>query len=261
MPLGGRIRGPAGLGRVARGDDEGAVRLPRRVRRGAAAGPGRGRLGAAGLARARRRVVGGLGAQRAGGGGAGARALRAVVRQAARPGRGRVVVGDGAGYGRATRKTWGGGGLRDRLALAEPPVQLYCPTRGCLLCGIDVTPMPAIEVVRRGGPEAAAIVAWQTLSTSPAALGGEGRPQGVDGHTCPSCARAVDDVGSVGPTSRNRALVAYVRRTQGDAKAERLRQVLSSDFPPVIPGWGALPRTTQPNLTPWEHVRHLLDHL
>ena len=122
-------------------------------------------------------------------------------------------------------------------------MDLWCPSRGCRLCGVDVIQVAAIEVVRWGGPEAAAIVAWRSVTTTASALGGRG-PQGVRGHLCPQCSEAVRSEGAVGPSSRGRALVEYVRRSKGDPKATRLRLLSGDDFPPLIPGWGALPPTT-----------------
>jgi len=151
--------------------------------------------------------------------------------------------------------------LRDRMARHQPPVRLVCPTRGCVLCGVEAVPMAAVEVLRRGGPEAAVIVSWRQVTTTPASLGGKG-PQSVRGHLCPPCAEAVESEGAVGPSARHRALVEHVRRgARGERKASRLRALLEEDYPPAVPGWGALPSTTLPNLAPWEHVRRVVDRL
>jgi hypothetical protein len=56
----------------------------------------------------------------------------------------------------------------------------------------------------------------------------------VTGTVCPDCAEAIEAVGSVGPTARGRAVVAYGGHTS-TAKAERLRALLADDFPPSLP--------------------------
>lgn len=148
--------------------------------------------------------------------------------------------------------------LRDRLALNEPPVALRCPTRGCLLCGVRAVNRSAIEVARRGGREAAVAAVWRPLTVPPVALGGRG-PEPVNGHLCPDCAEVVEEVGAVGPTARGRAVVAHVRRVAGVAKADRLSAMLDDDFPPTLPGWGAL--HLAPNQEPWSHLVRVVDRL
>lgn len=148
--------------------------------------------------------------------------------------------------------------LRDRLALSEPPVAIRCPSGGCLLCGVASVDRAAIEVTRRGGPLATAQAVWLPISPSPTALGGSG-PDLVKGHVCPACADAIDSAGAVGPTARGLAVVAHVGQSS-EEKAERLRDRLGDDFPPVLPAWAAL-RDAEPSAEPWSHLRRVLDRL
>lgn len=164
-----------------------------------------------------------------------------------------VTVGQRAALRRAYAEV-----LRDRLALNEPPVALPCPTRGCLLCGVVAVSRSAIEVARRGGREASVAAVWRPMTVPPVALGGQG-PQPVRGHVCPACDDAIQTVGAIGLSARGRALVAHIRPTLGDSKADRLRSMLADEFPPTLPGWGAL--RLPPNRQPWSHLNRVVDRL
>lgn len=148
--------------------------------------------------------------------------------------------------------------LRDRVAAGEAPVDLPCPSTACLFCGIGSVTMPAVEVRRRGGRDAAVGSRWRSLYVSPTALGGHGASM-VSGHLCPACTEAVADcAGVVGQPARARAVVAHVRRRDA-RRAERLQRLLADAMPPSLPGWGAVTRPA--NLVPWSHVSRLLDAL
>jgi len=149
--------------------------------------------------------------------------------------------------------------LRDRLALSAPPVVLRCPTGGCLFCGVAAVNRAAIEVARRGGVEAATRAVWRPVLVLPTSLGGSG-PKHVDGHACPDCASAIDDVGGIGWRARARAVVSYLSQSSPQ-KAQRLRSILESDFPPALPGWGALPEPRSPNRNAWTHLDGLINRL
>lgn len=149
--------------------------------------------------------------------------------------------------------------LRDLLALSAPNVAVRCPSGACLLCGVASVNRAAFEVARRGGVEETALAVWRSVNTAPVALGGHG-PNSITGHVCPACANAIDDAGSVGPSARGRAVVDHVRRTKGHQRADRLRSLLSDDFPPTLPGWGAVPGA-RPSAEPWAHLRRVIDRL
>ncbi len=148
--------------------------------------------------------------------------------------------------------------LRDRLALTQPPVAVACPSHGCLLCGVAAVRRSAIEVSRGGGESATVHTLWRAVTTLPTALGGQG-PDHVFGHVCPACAEAIAEAGAVGPSARERAVVEHVRATLGDAKADRLRTLLTDDFPPSLPAWGAVTRPA--SATPWGHLRRVIQRL
>jgi hypothetical protein len=156
--------------------------------------------------------------------------------------------------------------LRQRVALTAPPVRLVPPaesgegfavTGGCLLCGVGHVDLPAAQVLRLGGREAAQRAVWRRLTTTPATLGLEGSAR-IHGHVCPDCADAIDRVGAVGPTACARAVVAYVRRCS-EEKATRLRTMLSGEYAPSVPAWAAL--SLPPRDEPWAHVRRVTDRL
>lgn len=101
--------------------------------------------------------------------------------------------------------------------------------------------LPAARVAVLDGREEAQQKVWQPLTApSPASLGGSG-PDRITGHVCPTCADALDWVGSVGPTSMRRALSEHLRATGRHEDAERLGlgEVVG------LVGWGALAYTAQ----------------
>lgn len=165
--------------------------------------------------------------------------------------------------------------LRERLAVGSPDATLTPPRLsywepdvpapgGCLLCGVCAVTVTAAEVARVGGREAARRLAWQTLSTSPATLGGRGAPVRVAGHVCPPCSDALASVGAVGPTALERALAEHLTTTGREEAARRLRAALAQSVGtvPGLTGWGALVFATRrrnltpprPNAEPWQHL-------
>lgn len=148
--------------------------------------------------------------------------------------------------------------LRDRLALSRPPVEIVCPSGGCLLCGVRSVERSAVEVTRRGGAEAASRAVWRPVLTSVHALGRRG-PDQVSGHVCPSCDKAIRDAGGIGQHALGDAVLAHVQHTRGETKARRLRSLLENDSPPNLLGWGAL--NARPSGSPWFHLVKVLDRL
>lgn len=147
--------------------------------------------------------------------------------------------------------------LADRLALSAPPVHIPCPTLGCVFCGVASVKRAAIDVARFGGIEAASRAVWREVNTRPSALGVKG-PEPVWGHACPDCAHAIEQRGAIGFPARAQALVSFVARSS-IKKAERLRREVEGDFPPTLPGWGAL--NLRPNSEPWAHLNKVIDRL
>lgn len=126
------------------------------------------------------------------------------------------------------------GALRDRLDAMAPPVGVPCPSGGCLLCGIGFLNVTAAQ--HRAAPNPS-VMLWTPRTATPSALGRQGAGL-VHGHLCPPCAEVVEDVGSLGPTSRDKPLTLHVRRTM-PRRADRLRSALD-DFPgPPVHAWAA----------------------
>ncbi len=165
--------------------------------------------------------------------------------------------------------------LRDRLARHAPPEGITPPpldpfdrggalalTGACLLCGVGSVVVPAAWLNRPGGREAVALDVWLPLLTSPGSLGGMAGPESVAGYACASCAVALADAGGVGPRARERALLDHLRAEGRTEAADQLRAAFSGDFPPRLPGWGALAyaahRRSVPappaNREPWAHL-------
>lgn len=130
-----------------------------------------------------------------------------------------------------------GAALRDRLALRQEPVVIACPSTACLMCGIATITRPAIEVSRRGSVGATQLATWRAVMVDRTSLGGAPSPARVEGHVCPACTEAIDEMGGVGWRARARAVVSYVGHS-APLKAQRLRSMIDGDFPPALPAWG-----------------------
>lgn len=139
-----------------------------------------------------------------------------------------------------------GQGLRDRYgallrARTETPVPVPPPEDGapaCLLCGVGtITVLPSKAEDAWGRP-------W---SATPSTLGGRGsRP--VRGHLCPSCTPAAENVGALGPTATERALIHYLGVTISPMQSFGIAGLRA---------WAGLPAGTPPNETPWDHESDL----
>jgi hypothetical protein len=159
---------------------------------------------------------------------------------------------------RAALRAAFGAALRDRLALREGPVVIACPSTACLMCGITTITRPAIEVSRRGSVGATQLATWRAVLVDRTALGGAPSPERVEGHVCPDCTEAIDEVGGVGWRARARAVVWYVSRS-APLKAKRLQSKIDGDLPPTLPAWGVSKQ--RPNGEPWAHLRRVIDNL
>lgn len=148
-----------------------------------------------------------------------------------------------------------GAAVRDRLALSAAPVDIACPSTACLMCGVMTITRPAIEVSMRGSVRATQLATWRAVTVNRTALGGAPSPGYVEGQ-CAECTHAVDEVGGIGWRARVIAVVAFVARSS-QQKAERLRVMMAGDFPPDLPGWGAL--NNDPSVEPWGHLRRVLE--
>ncbi len=142
--------------------------------------------------------------------------------------------------------------MRDRLALAQPPVAIRCPTGGCVFCGLAAVERSAIEVARRGGVNAMSHAVWREVNTDPKALGSNG-PNRILAHACPACSAAIEEAGGIGWIARAVAVVNYLAPTE-PKKAERLRSMLSETHPPLLPAWRVVPEV-RASVEPWEHLR------
>lgn len=159
---------------------------------------------------------------------------------------------------RAALRAAFGAALRDRLALKAGPVIIASPSTACLMCGVATISRPAIEVSRRGSVGATQLATWRAVLVDRTSLGGMPSPDRVEGHVCPDCTDAIDEVGGVGWRARSRAVVSYLRHSSPQ-KAQRLRSMIDSDFPPTLPAWWA--SRQPPSAEPWSHLRRLIDRL
>lgn len=99
---------------------------------------------------------------------------------------------------RAALRAAFGAALRDRLALRQEPVVIVCPSTACLMCGIATITRPAIEVSRRGSVGATQLATWRAVLIDRTSLGGSPSPKRIEGHLCPACTEAIDQVGGIG---------------------------------------------------------------
>lgn len=117
--------------------------------------------------------------------------------------------------------------LIERVALQAPPVKITPPpfdphevTPGsqpvggaCGICGVAHVAVAASTVIRSGGPEKVAHATW-TLhgSVSPSSLGVAPSPARLLIWLCPTCEEAGRWVGSMGPSTLERALFSHLDR-------------------------------------------------
>lgn len=93
---------------------------------------------------------------------------------------------------------------------------------------------------------------WRAVLVDRTSLGGAPSPERVEGHVCPKCTEAIDEVGGVGWRARARAVLAHVSLLSAE-EARNLRSRVEGDFPPTLLAWGARP-VLRPNGSPWEHL-------
>lgn len=132
--------------------------------------------------------------------------------------------------------------LRDAAAAlmrsrVEKPTPIAAPSAngrptGCLLCGVA-----AWEAL----PSAAERV-WTEDSSDPAALGGAGSAEYVEGVTCPRCSFAIEAEHSVGQSAMRHSLLDYLG----------LKDWVHTPVDLSVVAWGVT--GFQPNQTPWAHL-------
>lgn len=128
-----------------------------------------------------------------------------------------------------------------RVARPGSTVEIPCPTRACLYCGVGSVVRDAKATAFAGGPKAVADEVWIPASTKASALGGAGsRP--ITGHVCPACDYAVDSAGGHGRSARVQSWLTYHGSKQ------------HPDFVVVgkLPGWGVL-EGRKPSKRRWAH--------
>lgn len=160
----------------------------------------------------------------------------------------------------------------DKLSLDAPAVRLSPPPfaspsssgrslavpSGCILCGVGTVELPAATVARMGGRGEAAREVWTLrVAVPPHSLGGRRSPNGIAGHTCPTCSAAVQHVGALGISAMERSLTVELdlagKWTEG---ADALEGLI---------GFGALVSDAvrlgkplpSPNKMPWQHLGDL----
>ena len=161
--------------------------------------------------------------------------------------------------------------LAERLSAQAPPVKLAPPTvsadnlvrgvipidGGCMFCGISTQSMPAREVVRHGGIEAAAKKVWgRRTNVKSDSLGGRRSPMTFAGHLCTHCLTALNRVGAIGPTARERAIIEHLGLTHRWGADYSLNDSMA---------WGGLVASAKiagsnppaANTSPWAHLGNL----
>lgn len=147
------------------------------------------------------------------------------------------------------------------VKITPPPFDPYDITVGaqpvgaaCGICGVGHVSMPAATVLRSGGREAVARTTW-TLhgSVAPTALGAGRSPAKLLIWLCPVCEDSAQWVGSMGPSTLERALFAFL---------DRLGSLGPNVEVPGLIGWAGLWADAvrrarplpQPNAVPWDHL-------
>lgn len=142
------------------------------------------------------------------------------------------------------------------LGTAVNPVRAVAA--GCLLCGVGGVVRTAVEVARLGGVGAARRGAWAFhRSVSVSTLGVGRSPMRVNGWCCPTCQRAVELEGALGPSAGARSVQVAI----GEAS------VMPDSSYLVVPAWGGLVADAmrrgepepEPNASPWGHLGDLAD--
>jgi hypothetical protein len=130
--------------------------------------------------------------------------------------------------------------LWDQLGLPRKIVPPEDGARGCLYCGVG-----HLDVSADAGEE----VWGQPRKARPGTLGGRPSPDARKGYLCPSCTKAVEAVGVMGPTSLALAFMTHLRVTAP-----------APDFwLPGLQAWSVLPETTETNAEPWGHIPNQSD--
>lgn len=142
--------------------------------------------------------------------------------------------------------------------------EIGSPSGSCLMCGTtQPVRVSAREVMSRGGIGSTQRDYWRRVAANAQALGNpKGCPRGtlVEGHLCPACTSAYEEVGSLGPRARERAVLAYVTKKMGPDAAARLDDMLDQKYgAPTLP---AAPWEHPSGLPgPWAHLHGLLEVL
>lgn len=148
------------------------------------------------------------------------------------------------------------------VKIVPPPFDPYEVTAGaqpvgdaCGICGVGHVEVPAVKVMRSGGRESVARSTWTLHGTiAPASLGAAASPARLLIWLCPVCEDAARWVGSMGPSTLERALFAHL---------DRLGSLGPNVEVPGLIGWAGLWANAvrrarplpQPNAVPWDHVQ------
>lgn len=123
-------------------------------------------------------------------------------------------------------------------ARVERPLPYSSPIGGgCMLCGVEtVSALPS---------QAAGL--WTPATASPTALGGRPSPELLAGYLCPTCERAHEEIGAIGPTTMERSIMLHfdVRR----------RSLTATELVGLV-GWLAT-GLDEPNERAWQHVPNI----
>lgn len=140
------------------------------------------------------------------------------------------------------------GVMRDRLALGSPPVQVRCPSGGCVLCGVSTVSRSAVELARRGGDiDSLVPVVWREVTT-----------HSFSGHACPTCAVAADSAGSYGASAATNAALTYLNTLGRRQEVARYKRAIEDEVIPPVQPW-AMKRGAKSRSEPWLDALQALD--
>jgi hypothetical protein len=163
--------------------------------------------------------------------------------------------------------------LAERMASGSPPVNVPPPfprgpgtaiLKGCIMCGVSAVRLAAVQVVKLGGVAQASREVWRELSCQPASLGGPLSSAMLQGYTCPSCTRAIEQSNrAIGPTAMERGLLNHLFEAKRTTLADQLRAMFAdANYAPMVQGYGALVFIASkrgnpappPSEQPWQHL-------
>ncbi|MGR0219517.1 hypothetical protein [Agromyces sp. ZXT2-6] len=123
-------------------------------------------------------------------------------------------------------------------ARVERPLRYGPPIGGgCMLCGVGtISALPS---------QAAGL--WTPATASPTAIGGRPTPERLASYLCPTCERAREEIGAIGPTTMERSIMLHLD--------VRRRSLTATELVGLV-GWLAS-GVDEPNARAWQHVPNI----